>query len=82
MTVDAREVVQYLAQLRTTQGLTQADVARRLHLNQSAVSYFEKAKHPPAFQTVLNYMAAIGAVLNIRLDADAEADVEGQEEPK
>jgi transcriptional regulator with XRE-family HTH domain len=54
---------------RAENGLTQADVARRIGTTQSAVARLEsgRGKHSPSLATLSRYAEALGCELQIRL---------------
>jgi len=54
---------------RTSQGLTQAQVAEKIGTTQSAVARMESGsgKHSPSFATLSKYADALGCKLEVRL---------------
>jgi predicted transcriptional regulator len=58
-----RELVRQLAQFRSDQGLTQAEVARRMGTSQPYIARLEGATIDPRLSTVLRYAAVIAGGL-------------------
>jgi predicted transcriptional regulator len=58
-----RELVRQLAQFRTDQGLSQAEVARRMGTSQPYVARLETAAVDPRLSTILRYVAVIAGGL-------------------
>lgn len=67
---DLAPVRRSLALRRTSLGLTQADVARRMGTTQSAVSDVETGRAEPAVGTLARYATAVGLHLRIVLEID------------
>ena len=75
-----RELVRQLAQFRTDQGLSQAEVARRMGTSQPYVARLETAAVDPRLSTVLRYAAVIaGGLVLARVLRDM---VDGSGAPK
>lgn len=55
----------HLRTLREQTGLSQAEVARRMHTVPSAVNHLEKRGKDAQISTILRYCAAIGARVHI-----------------
>ncbi len=55
-----------LVEARKKAGLTQAEVARRMNVPQSAVVRLESAAHSPTLATLSRYAAAVGVKLEAR----------------
>lgn len=60
---DAERLVDTLVEMRTEQGITQADLAERMETTQSAVSKFERAGGDPRLSTLQRYARAVNARL-------------------
>jgi ribosome-binding protein aMBF1 (putative translation factor) len=60
-------VVETLIRARERAGLTQADVAKRLHTTQSAIARLESARSAPRITTLRRYARATGSVLVLDL---------------
>ena len=59
-------LLQGLIEARKKASLTQAEVARRMNVPQSAVVRLESGAHSPTLTTLSRYAAAIGVKLEIR----------------
>lgn len=59
-----REVVKMLVAMRIKEGLTQKELAQRLHTSQSSIARLESGKGNPT----LNFLVKLGKVLNKRLE--------------
>lgn len=67
-----RELVRQLAKFRTDQGLSQAEVARRMGTSQPYVARLETSAVDPRLSTVLRYAAVIaGGFVLARVIKDA-----------
>ena len=62
----ATSVLEGLIASRKKAGLTQAEVARRMNVPQSAVVRLESGAHSPTLTTLSRYAAAIGVKLEVR----------------
>lgn len=67
---------------RRQQGLTQAEVARRMGTTQSAVSDLERGDYDPQLSTFARWSAALGKTLYVTLDdltitLDPQEDTDG-----
>jgi len=61
-------LVYELLQAREQAGLTQAEVAERMHTKAPAIARFEAGgKHSPSLLTLRKYAAAVGCDLEVRL---------------
>lgn len=60
-------LIDQLITMRTTAGLTQEDVAKKLGTNKSNISRLERGKSNPSWGTLNKYAAACG--FTVRLDA-------------
>lgn len=62
-------LLEELLHARARAGLTQAEVAERMHTHAPAVARLESAsgKHSPSVATLRKYAAAVGCKLEIRL---------------
>lgn len=56
----------YLAQRRQAAGLTQADLARRLHVTPGAVSFWESGTRTPPADRLADWAAALGIRLTLQ----------------
>ena len=62
------KLVKELLQARVAAGLTQAEVAERMHTKPPAIARLEGAgKHSPSVETLRKYAAAVNCSLEIRL---------------
>lgn len=68
---DAERLIDTLVQMRTSLGVTQAQVAGRMETTQSAVSKFERAGGDPRLSTVQRYARAIGGRLRCVVTASS-----------
>ena len=66
---DEFEVLDEILKARAKAGLTQAELAARMGITQSAVARLETAmgKHSPSIETLKRYAAALGYRLQLRL---------------
>jgi ribosome-binding protein aMBF1 (putative translation factor) len=62
----ALSVLKQLVEARKKAALTQAEVARRMNVPQSAVVRLESGTHSPTLTTLSRYAAAIGVKLEVR----------------
>ena len=69
-------VMRHLKKLRLERGLTQKDVADRMHYSREAICQMETGARKPLFESVLAYCVAIGARIQIALDNGLEAEAE------
>jgi predicted transcriptional regulator len=60
-----------LIEARTRAGLTQAELALRMHTTQSVVARLESGRVRPSTSTLRKYAAATGSILKIMLEAVA-----------
>ncbi|WP_373202654.1 helix-turn-helix transcriptional regulator [Mycobacterium marinum] len=58
-----RELIAALINIRQSRGLTQSNVAHRMHVCVSTVGHFEAGTHTPNLSTVMRYAKAVGARL-------------------
>lgn len=63
-----RALVEELASRRVELGLSQTDVAARMGTSQSAVARLESGAADPRLSTLARYAAALGQVLDWRLE--------------
>lgn len=68
---DPKVLGAYLAECRIAVGLTQQQVADRMHCDRAMVVRLEKGQRSPTFVTLNRYAQALGASLQISLEADA-----------
>lgn len=83
-TADARAVerlVDTLVEHRLRLGLSQAEVAERMHTTQSAVSKFERAGGDPRLSTLQRYARAVEARLRHVVDASPPVSAEWRTGP-
>ena len=59
------EMIQKLIEVRLTQGMTQADLAKKMGTKQSAISRFESGTYNPSLQFLLKVADALGVTLNV-----------------
>ena len=70
---DSRRVIEQLTKRRVAQGLTQADVARRMGTTQPYIARLEAGANDPRLSTLLRYAAIIaGTALIAALLAEIE----------
>ena len=62
-----RELIVELTRWRSDHGLTQADVAKRMHTSQSAVARLESHQHDAQLSTLARYVTALGLSINFVL---------------
>ena len=65
----ASSVLKGLIDARKKAGLTQAEVARRMNIPQSAVVRLESGAHSPTLTTLSRYAMAVGVKLEVRRTA-------------
>ena len=65
----ALSVLQGLIDARKKGGLTQAEVARRMNIPQSAIVRLESGAHSPTLTTLSRYAMAVGVKLEVRQTA-------------
>lgn len=65
-------LVRDLVEVRENRGLSQADVAERMGISQSAVSQFERYDSNPKLSTIRRYAHAVGARIKHSVILDAE----------
>lgn len=58
---------------RTRAGLTQAQVAERMHTTQSVIARIESGKRIPSMRTVQRYAQAVGGHVVLRIEPRASA---------
>jgi transcriptional regulator with XRE-family HTH domain len=61
-------VAEVIAEARATAGLTQAEVAERMHTTQSNIARMEAGKSIPSTRTLEKFAHAIGARLKISFE--------------
>lgn len=62
-------LVRELIAARVRAGLTQAEVAKRMHTTQSAVARIESGKRTPSLRTLARYAQAVGGHIVLRIEA-------------
>jgi len=62
-----RELITELARWRNEHGLTQAEVAKRMHTSQPAVARIESHQHDVQLSTLARYVTALGLLVNFDL---------------
>jgi predicted transcriptional regulator len=60
-----------LIKAREKAGLTQAQVAKRMHTTQSVVARIESGQNPPNLRTLERYAEAVGRRIQVKLVAAA-----------
>lgn len=63
------QLVHELLAARTRSGLSQAEMARRMHTSQSAIARLESGKALPSLRTLNSYAKAMGYKAIIKLEA-------------
>lgn len=69
-----RGMMEGLVDLRQEHGLTQAEVASRMGVSQSAVAQFERYDSNPTLATIQKYALAVEAKLGLRVESDRAHD--------
>lgn len=64
--------VETLVARRKELGLTQGDVARRMHVGQPSVCMFEKGHMEPRLSTLMRYAQAVGASVSLEIVEHSE----------
>jgi transcriptional regulator with XRE-family HTH domain len=62
-----RELVTWLARWRSEHGLSQDQVAKRMHTSQPAVARLESHQHDAQLSTLARYITALGLSMNVTL---------------
>jgi DNA-binding XRE family transcriptional regulator len=61
------DIARALIQARIKAGLTQGDVAKRMHTSQSQIARLESGAHFPSFQTIHKYAQAVNREIKIAI---------------
>lgn len=65
------EIARELIAARTRAGLTQAEVAERMHTTQSTIARLESGRTMPSMRTLARYAEATGSRAMVRLEVHA-----------
>jgi repressor LexA len=63
----SRELITWLARWRAASGLSQAEIARRMHTSQPAVARLESHQHDAQLSTLSRYVSALGLSMDFTL---------------
>ena len=72
----SRELITWLAHRRAASGLSQTEVARRMHTSQAAVARLESHRHDAQLSTLARYVAALGLSMDFVL-RDEQGQAQG-----
>lgn len=70
-----REMMESLVDLREQHGLSQADIAGRMGVSQSAVAQFERYDSNPTLASIRRYALAVEARLDLKVTSDRAHDL-------
>jgi repressor LexA len=68
-----RHLITRLVRQRVALGLSQAEIAKRMHTSQAAIARLESRRHDVQLSTVTRYVAALGLSMDIVEDGGAQA---------
>ena len=60
-----KELIKTMVKIREEQGLTQAQLAEKCDMKQSAIARFEKLTHSPRVNTMIDILTQLGYTLKI-----------------
>lgn len=77
--LDRHAILDALVAMRKTAGVTQEQMAERMSISQPTVSEFESEQSDPKLSTLQRYARALGARIDVRIDASPTDQVEFEE---
>lgn len=74
LTRGARRLLRDLVAIRTTRGLSKAEVAEAIGIDRSGITRFESQEKQPRLDTILRYAHAVGASVTFLVETTEEWD--------